>query len=282
MHRGRLARDDVFGLETVLAQASHDLVRASPIELVPRRGLGDHHLVALHESELARPVYVGPVAGVLLQAPGLLGSAVYQRFKERTSKGRCTRSSSAACTTRATATSSTRATGAAARSTSSSPSATCSIYPGRNCTSGYLFFNASKYAHRGSGRARRTSSATTTRSRRRSLGATPAGPARTPSLRSTCSAPVQCAEGYFCDLCATADEWLEAHLCEEGFMCDRGTGAGQARGHACPVGYLCPTGTGDPTLGVMATDALRRGIKTTRSGTCSTSRRGTSRTSSHA
>jgi hypothetical protein len=139
--------------------------------------------------------------------------------------------------------------------------------PGRNCTSGYFFFNAS------------------TRTEVWRVGTCEADlicnydekPQAQPCAEGYSCGPgtdpitaldVQCAEGYYCNFGTTADVSLEApngrykHLCEEGFYCERGTGVGQARGHACPEGYFCPSGTGDPVLGVMATDALRRGMNT--------------------
>ena len=75
-----------------------------------------------------------------------------------------------------------------------------------------------------------------------------------------------CRAGYVCDFGTTPDPSLHApqgqfaKLCPAGYVCGDGTGPGQEHEMHCPVGYYCPTGTGDHLTGLMAGDAVNRGL----------------------
>ena len=75
-----------------------------------------------------------------------------------------------------------------------------------------------------------------------------------------------CPVGYVCDFGTTPDELLFApmgkynQLCPAGYFCFQGTGFGQRFQGVCPEGYFCPSGTGQPLVGVMANDAINRGL----------------------
>ena len=67
----------------------------------------------------------------------------------------------------------------------------------------------------------------------------------------------QCRAGYVCDFASTPDPTLEStlgqfkRLCDNGYVCNDGTGLGEIHHTLCPVNYYCPTGTGDHTIGNM-------------------------------
>jgi hypothetical protein len=78
-----------------------------------------------------------------------------------------------------------------------------------------------------------------------------------------------CRAGYVCDYGTTPDVDLRAtngqfkRICPASFYCGNGIGLGQAYRNACPLGYYCPTGTGDYLIGLLAGDAVNRGLNDT-------------------
>lgn len=76
----------------------------------------------------------------------------------------------------------------------------------------------------------------------------------------------ECPGGYACAPGTTPDLSLEAprgqlkELCPAARYCVAGTAESQKTRAACPAGYFCPTGTANPYLGIVADDALRRGL----------------------
>ena len=79
-------------------------------------------------------------------------------------------------------------------------------------------------------------------------------------------ADVPCPGGYVCDLGTTPDVSLIAPasqyklLCQEKYYCLESTGPSAAYRSLCPAGFFCPTGTTNPYLGLMANDAMNRGL----------------------
>ncbi|KDO29856.1 hypothetical protein SPRG_19735 [Saprolegnia parasitica CBS 223.65] len=75
-----------------------------------------------------------------------------------------------------------------------------------------------------------------------------------------------CAPGYVCAFGSTPDTYLESPqgqysmLCPRAHFCLEGTGEGFMKHDPCPANYFCPTGTVDPWHGLVANDALRRGL----------------------
>lgn len=75
-----------------------------------------------------------------------------------------------------------------------------------------------------------------------------------------------CAPGYVCGFGTTPDPSLHApasqfdKLCSERYECGAGTGLVEERDLPCPPNYFCPTGTSEARLGMMANDALNRGL----------------------
>ncbi|MEO1777025.1 MAG: hypothetical protein AAFS07_18955, partial [Pseudomonadota bacterium] len=75
-----------------------------------------------------------------------------------------------------------------------------------------------------------------------------------------------CRAGFVCAFGTSPDPDLAApagqfqRLCPAGFQCPEGTGATQAEASPCPAGYFCPTGTGEAALGLVASDAVARGL----------------------
>ena len=75
-----------------------------------------------------------------------------------------------------------------------------------------------------------------------------------------------CAPRYVCGFGTTPDPSLHApasqfdKLCSERYGCGAGTGVVEERDSPCPPNYFCPTGTSEARLGIMANDALNRGL----------------------